>query len=755
MARRNQDKGLYLPLRINLDEWEKSLMGADKELKQAMRKMTAEIKDLKFRYSVEIEGAKASGDYMRAIQLRTAQTNQLLETQTQIVNRLANAYAKLDNKDSDKARNMEKELNVQRKILYQLQQEQSNIGEGIGSMISDALASASPEFAKFRNVVKSVSGELVAMTGVSKTALTALKGLGGAAIFAVGTYQGLKLVTNNLHNMANAASEAAEPIYQLREEMGSTYEEAERLHTAVKVDGGDARVLVADLNQLFRSMKRGNGDTSMAAKTMKAYGVELADASGHMKSHIEMLRELANGFKRAQAVGQGADFLAGTGLGNNKYMHLLNDLDYYLNKADEVNNATKKEYAELHNLNDMRAAAAESARELAIAKGQLYGGYATENLQKEIDANKALAKYYQDNADNVKKWAKAQGELSAVFTDMSTAKDLALVEIGDKLVDLLNKYKDLAEYIQDNPLAKYFGGGVSYIQMNMLPKWLANKGGEWFKGKLDTAQQMREQEQSEREYMAEIEDMQKNINEEYRKQEQEKITAVRERVEEEKKAAEAYKKFNDAMFNATASDYDKAIKRIQDEKQAFLDAKVSEVDAERLYAIQKAQIDQQYYDKRKQEEDAIAKKTQESYQKQIEAAKRAREASISEAEQTLRTNLKLVRYMERVRKQGGDYQTEGRQYAEKLYLRQNGFRQTDIDLLKQFGVSFVKDIANVRDRLFSDFAPAQNVTTNNNTTNINIDRPVLTDESLINQLASKVADKLAPAFQQPASGNSL
>lgn len=740
---RNQDKGLYLPLRINLDEWEKSLMGADADLKKAMRQMTSEIKDLKFRYSVEIEGAKASGDYMRAIQLRTAQTNQLLETQTRIVNALSKAYANLDKEkeDPEKVRKWENELNVQRKILYQLQQEQSNIGEGIGAMISDALASASPEFAKFRNIVKSVSGELVAMTGVSKTALTALKGLGGAAILAAGAYQGLKLVTNNLHDMANAAAEAAEPVYQLREEMGSTYEEAERLHTAVKVDGGDARVLVADLNQLFRSMKRGNGDTSMAAKTMKAYGVELADASGHMKSHIEVVRELANGLKRAQAVGQGADFLAGTGLGNNKWMHLLNDLDYYLNKADEVNNATKKEYTELHNLNDMRAAAAESARELAIAKGQLYGGYATENLQKEIDANKALAKYYQDNANNVKEWAKAQGELAATFVDIKNAKDMFASDTVNTFASLLKDAKDFIDYVHDTK-----------IWQAIFPEGdPMDVGGKY----VSEAKKMREQEQAEREYMAEIEEMQKNINEKYRKEEQEKITAVRERVEEEKKAAEAYKKFNDAMFNATASDYDKAIKRIQDEKQAFLDARVSEVDAERLYAIQKAQIDQQYYDKRKAEEDAIVKKTQESYQKQIEAAKRAREASISEAEQTLRTNLKLVRHMERVRKQGGDYETEGRQYAERLYLRQNGFRQNDIDLLKQFGVSFVKDIANVRDRLFADFAPNQTVNNTTNNTTVNIDRPVLTDEALVNQLAGKILDKIAPAFKQPDSVNTL
>ena len=130
---------------------------------------------------------------------------------------------------------------------------------------------------------------------------------------------------------------------------------------------------------------------------------------------------------------------------------------------------------------------------------------------------------------------------------------------------------------------------------------------------------------------------------------------------------------------------------------------------------------------------------------------------MSEAEQTLKNNIKLVRYMDKIKKQGGDYVTAGQQYAEKLYFKQAGFNRNDIGLLKDFGVNLVKEIANVRDRVFADFAQGAGTTNNNvtNNTTVNIDRPVLTDENLVNQLTGKILDRIAPLFQQPASNNTL
>lgn len=57
MAKDNSN-GLYLPLKIDLTEWEKSLATADADLQKAMREMRSSMTDLKLKYDVEIANAK-------------------------------------------------------------------------------------------------------------------------------------------------------------------------------------------------------------------------------------------------------------------------------------------------------------------------------------------------------------------------------------------------------------------------------------------------------------------------------------------------------------------------------------------------------------------------------------------------------------------------------------------------------------------------------------------------------------------------
>ena len=65
MAKDNNS--LYLPLKIDLNDWEKSLMEADADLQKAMKQMRGAVKDLKFRYDVDISSAKAAGDFTKAM----------------------------------------------------------------------------------------------------------------------------------------------------------------------------------------------------------------------------------------------------------------------------------------------------------------------------------------------------------------------------------------------------------------------------------------------------------------------------------------------------------------------------------------------------------------------------------------------------------------------------------------------------------------------------------------------------------------
>ena len=746
MARDN-DKGLYLPLRINLDEWEQDLLSAGEDLTKAMRKMGEASRNLKLNYSVKIEGAKAAGDYMKVIQLETARNNQLLEIQTRVVDALTKKYESYGDKGSKAAKDVEKQLLAQQKVLYKLQQEQNKLGMGLGAKISDALAKASPEFARFRAGVQSVSKEVAGLAGSTQSALAILKGFSitGVAVFA--GYKGLQAVTNNVKELAMAASEAAEPIYQLREELGSSYEEAELLHGIFAIDGGDARAFAASMNQMHRAMQRGNDETNLIAKTLRTYGVELRDATGKQKTVIEQLRAIAEGYQRAKAVGKQRDFLSGIGFSSNQYTHVLEGMENYIALAKQAQTEDKKNYQALHDLQDAQNMVKESARNLAVVKGELYAPEHLEVLRAEAAANKGLAQYYKDARKDAESLVKVQGELALLFVDMNTAWDIFKSKAGGVVADTVTGFRKVLTDLQNTKIGKFLDEKIG-IRVSYVNDALTKAEGIRNQGRLQ----------------AEMDKIRQEEMEKARKAAQEELELQAKELETAKKTAELKKKYQDALFDATASDYEKEIKRISDKKQAFIDEGLSEVEAQRLFALQKEQIDQKYYDKRRQDEENLAKKVEDSYKKQLEAskraneeAKRAREAAMSEAEQTLKNNIKLVRYMDKIKKQGGDYVTAGQQYAEKLYFKQAGFNRNDIGLLKDFGVNLVKEIANVRDRVFADFAQGAGTTNNNvtNNTTVNIDRPVLTDENLVNQLTGKILDKIAPLFQQPAGNNTL
>ena len=120
---------------------------------------------------------------------------------------------------------------------------------------------------------------------------------------------------------------------------------------------------------------------------------------------------------------------------------------------------------------------------------------------------------------------------------------------------------------------------------------------------------------------------------------------------------------------------------------------------------------------------------------------------MSDAESALRTNLKLARYIQEQQKKGTYNESDAKKYAEQMYMRQQGYRMSDISFLKDFGVDKLKDIANARDRLFSQFAPP---TTNNIT--VNFDNTVVEDQAALQRIADKVAEVITPAINEALRG---
>ena len=75
------DNGLYLPLRIDLTDFERDLMEADADLQKTMSQMRSQVGNFKVKYDVEIANAKAAGNDARALELENQKLNEVYKAQ--------------------------------------------------------------------------------------------------------------------------------------------------------------------------------------------------------------------------------------------------------------------------------------------------------------------------------------------------------------------------------------------------------------------------------------------------------------------------------------------------------------------------------------------------------------------------------------------------------------------------------------------------------------------------------------------------
>lgn len=759
MAKDN-DKGLYLPLRINLDEWEQQLATAGEDLRKSMRKMQAEVRDLKLRYDVEISNAQANGNTLKVLQLQTAKLNQLFDLQKRKVDALNAAYDKSvqeTGKMSQKSLELERTLQKETIAMNKLQQELNSVGEGIGKKISNKIAELSPTFAKARQTVGELTSTLGQVATTSQVAAVALGGVGVAVGTLYAGYKGLEKLTSDIDELAKAGQQAGDVVYQLRERLQSTYTDAEYLQRVTALDGSSADALAVSLEKLMRTIDKDKEGTSLASQALHRYGIELKDASGKAKSYKEILQEIAKGYQVAVANGENLQFFESF-KGLEQFSHLLAGLDEYNAIAVSTYSNTEKMYEALHQYDIYSKAAAEAQRELNAIRGGFVSDAAVENLKNQIDAMKAQGKMLQDNKKLWDEYYKTLGGMSNSFTEMGAVGTMVWESIK---TDTLGALKALKDYVSESETLKTVSSGAesllqAFRSIPIIGKFETPMGALVRR----VAEKQKEFELQKQMVKLEREEAVKRQKEAAANAKTGVLNTTKQKTEaEKKKEYEIQKKYQEELFNLTASEYDKAIYQLEKKKQAYIDEGMSEVQANEIFTRQKEQVDRQYYEKLANERKKVTDAAVKEYQRQAEEQKRAQRAAIADAESTLKSNIELIRRMQKEMARGGDWESRLMQWQDNQYMRKNGIRQSDINAMQAVGVDKIKQLADSASRLFGQFAPkGQEVqqqpqqVTNNNT--VNIDRPIVTDETLLNQLADRVADKLRPIFAKTATGNS-
>ena len=169
---------------------------------------------------------------------------------------------------------------------------------------------------EFSGSVDEVAGKISGLTGN----LTKLAGI------AAGGF--------GLNAVVQSAVNAGEAVYQLGQRYSMSAAQAGQLNAVMKLTGGDVDTAAAAMMRFDKTLSSSGTAGDKARNIMQQLGISMTDSSGRLKPLNEQLGELAKGYEKAKAAGQGQEFLMNT-LGV-RGLALTKTLDNYTEAAERA-----------------------------------------------------------------------------------------------------------------------------------------------------------------------------------------------------------------------------------------------------------------------------------------------------------------------------------------------------------------------------------------------------------------------------------
>lgn len=734
----DNEKNLELTIGADIDPFLEEIALMDEEYQKVVKDIESKKAEVKLKTSLDISAARAVGDKMGEIVARNKELDNLIKLQTAKVQVLKKAWDEVKNNQNASVEEIKNAEKAYAKAAIQLNNltEKKNRG-GLMSNLSILAPDTFRRIEQVRNVIASVGAE-VPMIGKMAPALGKVAvGFTAVAGAATAYYNVLKKVSDASTEAANKAAAIGEETYKMKERLSLDESTANRLSAIFSIDGTNADAVLKKLEALGAALQTSNEEGTKAEQALNRYGESLRRSDGSMKNSEEMLTAIAAAWKKAEEAGKGYQVLAETGMGRNST--LIASWDDLIARAGKVEKAVGATTKVFHEMSDRSADLTMADKELAKSSGADAAAVRIKVLEKELENRNKLIRLQKEHQQDLQAYEERVGHITGMLNDLGQAGSEAWIKIKAS-----------------------------------LGRRIRNSGAERIE--VDSA--------VDRELQQTLEDDRKRAAQKLAKAEEEK-----QKNEERRNQANA--SLQKMIWELKASDYDKEIAKIEEIAKEKRKAGADEVAVAEYVATAKAKLDEKENKKvnldrvRKEAEARIQSARQATEQiqqiwmtetqrriaeieKQKEAwikagadevaatqaaEKQKREARMSEAERTLQQNVKMIRAMQKAEAQGQDPYAAGRQYAEKAYMKQNGFKYSDFEGLQRYGVENIQAIVTaMKEGLYGQFAGGSNTVNSNNQTTINIDRPVLTDENLVSQLADKVADKILPLFQQNSLG---
>lgn len=739
----DKEKDLELHVGMDIDDFLADLQLMDKAYQECVTDIENKKAEVRLQTSVDISAARAAGDKIAEIVARNREQNDLLKLQAEKVKFLEKGWREVAKAQGESSEKAKKAYQAYQKATIQLNnlKEKSN-RSGTMQNLSFIAPDTFRKIEQVKNAIAAVSAEFPAIAKFAPALGAVGGGFAVATTAATAFYQVLKQITDASTEAAVKAAALGEETYKMKERLSLDEQTANKLSDVFRLDGTDANAVLKKVDSLGAALLTASEDGTKAEQALQRYGESLRNADGSMKNAEQALTAIAEAYKKAESAGQGYQLLAETGMG--KYSTLIASWDDLIARAGKIEKAVGATTKVMHEMSDRTADAALAEKELTKAAGADAAAVRIKVLEAEIDRKNELISLQNENRLALQAYEERVGFLKT-----------KLDSLGDTAAKVWIKIKSaMGRGIMSAGTERL---GTSSAIDRELEQMLADEQ------KKKSAQHVREQQALQA---------------------------------KEKAAAQANAALEKMIWDLKASDYDKEIAKINEVAEAQRKAGADEIKVAEYVAEAKAKAAEKYATKNKQDtklEERIRKEAEASVQaakqasdqiqqvwmtetqkrlaeiekqrqawvkagaSEVEATRAAeqqkRKLRMSEAEQTLLQNVKLIRKMQQAEAQGQDPYAAGSEYLKKQYMKDNKLRESDFAGLQRYGVDNIQQmISAMKDSLYGKFAGGE--TTNNNTVNntVNIDRPVVTDESFLNQLVDRVCDKLVPVMKQAYGG---
>ena len=346
-------------IQINADSLRAQFSDAQRIIEAQISSLNQKNSIIKMRAEFDMTGLDKSKNASKILEVQTKSLNQQIKNQQAILKMTEAVMRETASRTGQfSAETLKATANVEREklALKHLEEELKNVTNEQKQLTDQqAAANKNPLLNGYKSIKSDVSSHINNITtsfnGIKEASKSAdgaiTKSLeiigniphpvGKAAAALVSIPLIIKGIESSLINMAKPAIAAGDSVYVMSRGMQLSVAEMGKLSTVAKVTGIDVNEVNSNLRRLgTQFVKSGNG--SLMTKMLDKYDVKLTDVNGNLKKGVELSLALADGLKKAQAEGKGAEFIAAVGgkFWSGDFVTYLEDLRDNIDAAGKI-----------------------------------------------------------------------------------------------------------------------------------------------------------------------------------------------------------------------------------------------------------------------------------------------------------------------------------------------------------------------------------------------------------------------------------